>query len=125
MVGKETILISCDNSGIIYTRCINLSSSLNLNEVKLAGVVRTMPKILDYSKPLRKKPYLSLILSLKKIIRRPQGVWLRFNKNRVLNLNDAYKFLGTRVKGPICREIRSPSNRVRYRKIIHYSRITI
>lgn len=125
MVGKESILVSADNCGIIYARCINLSSSLNLNEFTLSSVVRTVPKILDFSKPLKKKNYLGLVISLKKITMRPQGVWLRFNKNRILNLNDSYKFLGTRVYGPLCREIRSPQNRSRYKKIISYSRVSI
>ena len=125
MVNKETILSSADNSGVIYAKCINLSSSLNLNEFKLSSVITIMPKILDFSKPFKKKKYLGLVISLKKITRRPQGIWLRYHANRILLLNEVYKFLGTRVYGPICREIRTKKNKIRYKKIISYSRVTI
>lgn len=74
MVGKEMVLSVVDNCGIIYVKCINTSSSINLHDFKLASVVTGVPKILDFSKPLRKKKYLILVVGLKKITRRPHGV---------------------------------------------------
>jgi len=125
MVNKETILSVVDNSGIIYVKCINTSSSINLNEFKLASVITIMPKIFDYSKPLRKKKYLGLVVGLKKITMRPNGVWLKFDKNRILMLNESFKFLGTRVYGPICQEIKKSPYKSSFKKIISYSKIAV
>jgi len=74
MVGKEMVLSVVDNCGIIYVKCINKSSSVNLHEFSLASVITGIPKIIDFSKPLRKKKYLILVIGLKKITRRPHGV---------------------------------------------------
>ena len=74
MRNKESVFASADNSGVIYAKCINLSSPLNLNQLILSSLITIMPKIIDFSKPLRKKKYFGLIISLKKIYRRPQGV---------------------------------------------------
>ncbi|BBL86688.1 ribosomal protein L14 (mitochondrion) [Paulinella micropora] len=126
MVGKETVLVCSDNSGIVYARCINVSSTVNLHDFVLSSVITVMPKILDFSKPLRKKKFLGLIISLKKITRRPQGIWIRFESNRLLLLNDSFKFMGTRVYGPVCREIKkSKKEKALYKKIISYSKIAI
>lgn len=125
MAGKETVLSVVDNSGIIYAKCINKSSSLNLNEFKLASVITIMPKIINYSKPLRKKKYLGLVVGLKKITMRPNGIWIRFDKNRVLMLNESFKFLGTRIYGPICQEIKKSGYKNSFKKIVSYSKITI
>ena len=73
MLNKEAVFSSADNSGVIYAKCINLSSPLNLNQLVLSSVITIMPKIIDFSKPLRKKKYYGLIITLKKIHRRHHG----------------------------------------------------
>jgi large subunit ribosomal protein L14 len=125
MVGKETILRVADNSGLIYVKCVNPPLSLTKYTFKLGEIITVFPKIIDYSKKLRKKKYFCLVISLKKITRRKNGLWVSFLKNRVLVLNDQFKFLGTRVKGPICREIRTKKGKILYKKIISYSGGTI
>jgi len=125
VVGKETVLLSSDNSGVVYAKCIGLASSLNLNEFVLGSVITVMPKILNPRKKLKKKKYLGLIVALRKITTRPQGIRLRFGANRLMVLAHNYAFQGTRVYGPICREIRTKLTKARYRKIISYSQITI
>jgi ribosomal protein L14 len=49
--------------------------------------------------------YPALILTIKKNFYRKNGIFIKFNKNRVLLINDQLKFLGTRYKGPISKEI--------------------
>lgn len=74
MKNKETIFLSSDNSGVIYAKCINLSSPLNLNQFELSSLVTIMPKIINFSKPIRKKKFFGLIVNLKKVTRRLHGV---------------------------------------------------
>ena len=125
MLNKETILVSADNCGIIYARLIGFVPKIGSKEFKIANLITVMPKIIDFSKPLRKKKYLALIIGLKKISRRSNGVWIKSNENKILLLNESLKFLGTRVYGPICRGIRSTQNKNKFKKIISYSKLTI
>lgn len=125
MKNKETVFLSSDNSGVVYAKCINLSSPTNLNQFELSSLITIMPKVINFSKPLRKKKFLGLIVNLKKLTRRPQGIWIKFENNKCLTLNESFKFMGTRVYGPICREIRTKLLKNKYKKIISYSKVTI
>jgi large subunit ribosomal protein L14 len=65
------------------------------------------------------RPYLTLIVATKKQHNRKDGSYIKFDENRVLTFSDPTKFgpagkstmipnfLGTRVFGPICRELRA------------------
>jgi len=65
------------------------------------------------------RPYLSLLVSLKRSTNRRDGSYIKFDENRSLTFSERTKygpagkstmvpnFLGTRVFGPVCREIRS------------------
>ena len=71
---KETVLSCSDNSGIVYAKCINLSSAYNKNTFSLSNIITVVPKIIDFSKPLRKKKYLGLVIGVSKLTRRRQGI---------------------------------------------------
>ena len=122
-MGKESILFSCDNSGIVYSQCISLPTDSNSKEFKLACVVRIIAKSIKKNKPgiEKKKKYLGLVVCLKKISRRQQGIWLRSSKNKILCLNSSYKFLGTNIKSSLCRDIRYKKNKLKFKRIISYS----
>lgn len=40
-------------------------------------------------------------------------------------LNESFKFLGTRIYGPICQEVRKSLYKNNFKKIISYSKLTI
>jgi large subunit ribosomal protein L14 len=85
----------------------------------------TAKKVKHAKKIIKKKMYKALLISTTKGFQRPKGQTLRFHKNRVLMLSDQNKFLGTRVYGPICREIRGGKKEVQYKQIISYARSTV
>ena len=66
MVGKESILSVADNSGLIYVKCVNPPLSLTKYTFNLGEIITVFPKIIDFSKNLRKKKYLCLVIGLKK-----------------------------------------------------------
>lgn len=65
------------------------------------------------------RPYLTLLVATKKITNRQDGSYIKFDENRVLTFSEPTKFgpagkstmipnfLGSRVFGPVCRELRS------------------
>ena len=74
MTGKLCILKVADNSGLVYVKCVNTSSNKVKGTFKLGEIITVFPKILDFSKSLRKKKYLCLVIGLKQITRRSNGV---------------------------------------------------
>jgi large subunit ribosomal protein L14 len=81
------------------------------------------------------RPYLTLIISTKKQTNRKDGSYIKFDKNRVLTFSEPTRygpagkstmipnFLGTRVFGPICREVRASKwMNEKYRSIIQKSK---
>lgn len=62
----------------------------------------------------------------RKSVLRPDGSFLRSDRNRCLIFSkEGDKFLGTRVDGPIPRELRGGANEVKYKDIISYSGATV
>jgi len=49
------------------------------------------------------------------------GSYIKFFKNKILLLSDQLKFLGTRVYGPVPKEIKLGAKETLYKKIISYS----
>jgi large subunit ribosomal protein L14 len=81
------------------------------------------------------RPYRTLLVSVKKPTNRLDGSYIKFDKNRVITFSEPTKFgpagkttgipnfLGTRVFGPVCRELRATKKLYdKYRFIIHKSR---
>jgi large subunit ribosomal protein L14 len=81
------------------------------------------------------RPYLTLIIGTKKQSNRNDGSYIKFDKNRVLTFSEPTRygpagkstmipnFLGTRVFGPICKEVRSSKwMNEKYRSIIQKSK---
>ncbi len=113
-----------DNSGILYAKYVGITNNQN-KSLKLSNLITIFPEKLNYGKKVTKKKYLGLIIGLKKWHPRLNGISVKFLGNRVLILLDNYKFIGTRVYGPICREIRQGKLETRYKKIISYSYSTV
>ena len=121
MIYKETILKNADNSGIIWSKCINVSGKCNKNTARLGDRVLISVFRAKAKKNNKKKKYHGLVISVKKFTKRKDGSYIKFFKNKVLLLSDQLKFLGTRVYGPIPKEIRVDDKEVLYKKIISYS----
>ena len=81
------------------------------------------------------RPYLSLLVSLKCSTNRRDGSYIKFDKNRSLSFSEPTRygpagkstmvpnFMGSRVFGPVCREIRSSKwFEEKYRSVIQKSR---
>lgn len=122
MIYKETILKNADNSGVIWSKCIKIEGTCNktiarLGDRVLISIFRTNSK-----KKVKKKKYIGLIVAVKMFTKRLDGSYIKFFKNKVLLFSvDKLVFLGTRVYGPVPKEIRLGKKEILYRKVISYS----
>jgi ribosomal protein L14 len=128
MTGRECIFIVSDNSGLVYARCIGLPRGFKKYVFNLGQFIRMIPKIINFSngKIKRKRLYKGIIIGLKKVTRRRGGRWIKFRHNRVLLLDERFKFQGTRVDGPICKEMRCQVGTYpTFKRVVSYSGGTI
>lgn len=74
-------------------------------------------------KVTKKGIYRALIVSTRKEVGRLDGSYIKMDTNRCLILDRASeKFIGSRVDGPICRELRSDKEKeIKYKQIISFS----
>jgi len=126
MISKGSNLLVADNSGGKKVQCIHILGSskqkyTGMGKIILVSAKKAAPR----KKIVRKKLYRAVIISTAKEKRRNRVTFIRFQENRVLLLSDQGKFLGTRVYGPICKEIRGGSNELKFKPIISYSRATV
>ncbi|MCX6591486.1 MAG: 50S ribosomal protein L14 [Acidobacteria bacterium] len=115
MVGMRTILAVADNSGARRLSCIlprggDLGSRAGLGDIVTAAVKEAAPD----SSIKKGKVVRCVIVRLRKETRRKDGTYIRFDENAAVLVNELGEPVGTRVFGPIARELRDK----RYMKIV-------
>jgi large subunit ribosomal protein L14 len=115
MVQEETNLIVADNSGARRVRCIRI---LGGHERRYAGVgdviVVSVKASLPNSNVKKGDVSKAVIVRTKKEIRRKDGSYIRFDENAAVLLNNNGEPKGTRIFGPVARELREKN----YMKIV-------
>lgn len=127
MILFGTKLACGDNTDIKKVRCIKILGHSIKKKATLGDIIRaTIVKRRYVKEVIKKSIYYNLIVNVKNKCRRKNGIYLRVDRNRSLTLSEQFKFLGTRVYGPICKEIRNTKQKkLQYKKIISYSKGTI
>jgi large subunit ribosomal protein L14 len=109
MIQMQTTLDVADNSGARRIRCIlplggSTGRYARLGDVITANVRESDPAAPE---PVRKgKVVKAVIVRCSKEHRRRDGTYIRFDKNAAVLINDAGEPVGTRVFGPVARELR-------------------
>lgn len=110
MIFAKTILKSADNSGAKYVKCLRIletkSSRGKKRYAKVGDIILVSVRVCESQKKIKKGNVFKAIVvrSIRKV-KREMG-WLFFNDNAVVLLNKKMLPLGTRVFGPIARDIR-------------------
>ena len=108
MIQMQTTLESADNSGAKKLMCIKVlggshSRFATIGDVIKVAIKDAMPK----GKVKKGEVYNAVIVRTKKGIRRPDGSAIRFDSNAVVLLDNKLETLGTRIFGPVTRELRA------------------
>jgi large subunit ribosomal protein L14 len=117
MIQKETMLEVADNSGAKKVQCINVFGGTGR---KFAGVGdRIKVTIKDAMPPGKGKAekgttHLAVVVRTKSDIQRKDGSTIRFDSNAAVLIDEAGNPKGTRIFGPVPRELREK----KYMKII-------
>lgn len=106
MIQNETLLNVVDNSGISVVKCIKVLGGSIKKSSKIGDFIITSVRKTDDKSKLKKKVYLAYIVATKKLFKRKNGSYIKFDKNKVILLQDKEKLLGNRIFGPVPLELR-------------------
>jgi len=111
MIFSGTILNVCDNSGVKWVQCIKILGKRPKAFGKPGDIiVVSIKKTKSLSKIKKKDIYKAIIVRVKKKICREDGSSISFSKNSVVLLNAKGSPIGSRIFGPVARELRVKKN---------------
>ncbi len=107
MVQTETNLVVADNSGAKSVRIFRLYGGSHRKSSSIGDIVLCAVKSAIPNGKIKKGDVVKgVIVRTKKGINRPDGSYVRFDDNAIVLINDDGSPRGTRVFGPIARELR-------------------
>ena len=107
MIQMQTMLKVADNSGAKLVRCINVLGPSNRAEGVIGDiVVASVRKRLPTSDIEKGEIVRGVIVRTRRPYRRKDGTVVRFDDNAIVLIKPAGEPIGTRVFGPVARELR-------------------
>jgi large subunit ribosomal protein L14 len=108
MIQMKTMLEVADNSGARRVMCIKVLGGSKRRYAGIGDVIKVSVKEAIPRGKVKKGEVLdAVIVRTKTAVRRPDGSAIRFDENAVVLLNAQLQPIGTRVFGPVTRELRS------------------
>lgn len=107
MIQMRTRLNVADNSGARQVMCIKVLGGTNRRFASLGDVIKvSIKEAIPRGKVTKGEVYDAVVVRTKKGVRRSDGSLIRFDRNAVVLLNNQLQPIGTRVFGPVTRELR-------------------
>ena len=108
MIQMQTMLEAADNSGARKVQCIKVLGGSHRRYANIGDVIKVSVKeAIPRGKVKKGEVYNAVIVRTRKGVRRPDGSVLRFDSNAAVLLNNKLEPIGTRIFGPVARELRS------------------
>lgn len=115
MIQMQSILAPADNSGAKRLQCIKVLGGSKRQYASVGDVVVVSVKEAMPTAKVKKKDVLrAVIVRTAKEVKRADGSSIRFDENAAVLINEAGEPIGTRIFGPVARELRAK----RFMKIV-------
>ena len=107
MIQTQTCLKVADNSGAKEVLCIRVLGGTKRRYASVGDkIVVSVKSALPSGNVKKGAVSKAVIVRTKKEVRRQDGSYIRFDNNAVVLLNEAGEMRGTRIFGPVARELR-------------------
>lgn len=107
MIQQESRLAVADNSGAKEVLCIRVLGGTKRRYASVGDkIVVTVKSAIPAGNIKKGQVAKAVIVRVKKEVRRPDGSYIRFDDNAVVLLNATGEMRGTRIFGPVARELR-------------------
>jgi large subunit ribosomal protein L14 len=107
MIKAETILQVADNSGAKSILCIKVHGGTRRRYARIGDIISVSIKVAMPNGLVKKGQVTkAVVVRTKKEIRREDGSYIRFDENAAVIINENKEPVGTRIFGPVARELR-------------------
>lgn len=107
MIQTETVLEVADNSGARRVQCIKVLGGSKRRYATVGDVIKVAIQDAIPRARVKKGDVMNaVVVRTKKGVRRPDGSVVRFDENAAVLLNNKKEPVGTRIFGPVTRELR-------------------
>ena len=108
MIQTETMLEIADNSGARKVQCIKVLGGSHRRYAHIGDVIKVAVKEAIPRGRVKKGQVMdALVVRTRKGVRRPDGSLIKFDQNAAVLLNAQKQPVGTRIFGPVTRELRT------------------
>ncbi|MBQ3554906.1 MAG: 50S ribosomal protein L14 [Bacteroidales bacterium] len=113
MIQQESRLTVADNSGAKEALCIRVLGGTGRRYASVGDIIVVAVKGVVPSSDMKKGAVSkAVVVRTKKEIRRPDGSYIRFDDNACVLLNGAGEIRGSRIFGPVARELRATNMKI-------------
>ena len=113
MIQPESRLVVADNSGAREVLCIHVLGGTGRRYASVGDIIVVTVKNAIPSSDVKKGTVSkAVVVRTKKEIRRADGSYIRFDDNACVLLNASGELRGTRIFGPVARELRATNMKI-------------
>ncbi|GAB1416096.1 50S ribosomal protein L14 [Paludibacter sp.] len=113
MIQQESRLTVADNSGAKEALCIRVLGGTGKRYASLGDIIVVSVKSVVPSSDIKKGIVSkAVVVRTKKEVRRADGSYIRFDDNACVLLNNAGEIRGSRIFGPVARELRATNMKI-------------
>jgi large subunit ribosomal protein L14 len=107
MIQTYTMLVVADNSGAKSVRCIRVMGGTKRRYAGVGDIIAANVKVAIPGSAIKKGQVVKcVVVRTRKELRRKDGTYIRFDQNAAVLINDQKEPIGTRIFGPVARELR-------------------
>jgi len=107
MIQMQTVLKAADNSGARRLMCVKVLGGSKRRYARIGDVIKVSVKeAIPKGRVKKGELYNAVVVRTRKGVRRADGSLVRFDSNAAVLLNNQLQPVGTRIFGPVTRELR-------------------
>ncbi|MCT2531387.1 50S ribosomal protein L14 [SAR92 clade bacterium H921] len=108
MIQTESYLDVADNSGARRVMCIKVLGGSHRRYARVGDMIKvTVKEAIPRGKVKKGQVMTAVVVRTRKGLRRPDGSLIKFDDNAAVLLNASLAPIGTRIFGPVTRELRT------------------
>lgn len=108
MIQMQTCLDVADNSGARKLMCIKVLGGSHRRYAGVGDIIKvSIKEAIPRGRVKKGEVYNAVVVRTRKGVRRSDGSVIRFDGNAAVLLNNQHQPIGTRIFGPVTRELRS------------------
>lgn len=113
MVQQESMLLAADNSGAKVVQVIQVKGSTHRRYAEIGDIIKvTVKDAIPRGKVKKGEVHDAVVVRTRKGVRRPDGSLIRFDNNAAVLVTPKLEPVGTRIFGPVTRELRDRFMRI-------------